>query len=278
MRDGMEQGTSLFPIPHVLYGAGVWMLHVNGTITWGRNLRRFLSVSLMEPVYSTIMMTSSNGNIVRVNGPLWVESTGHRWIPRNKDQWRGVLMFSLICARTNGWANNGDAGDLRRHRAHYDVIYISTSHQWYNNSNAAHNTAVCILNTLRPRQNSSHFAAYILKCILFNQKVRISIEMPVKFVPKGSHYNNKPSLLQIIAHNRRQIITRTIDGLSYWRIYASLGLNEWMEHTFPNPEMAVIPHAWFFKSQLILCINSGQRDNSLKSVSSLLSQTTAKYR
>ena len=31
-------------------------------------------------------------------------------------------MFSLIFARTNSWANNGDAGDLRRHRTHYDVI------------------------------------------------------------------------------------------------------------------------------------------------------------
>ena len=31
-------------------------------------------------------------------------------------------MFSLICAWTN--ANNRDAGDLRRHRAHYDVIVM----------------------------------------------------------------------------------------------------------------------------------------------------------
>ena len=38
----------------------------------------------------------------------------------HKGQWRGALMFSLICAWTNGWANNGDASDLRRHRAHYD--------------------------------------------------------------------------------------------------------------------------------------------------------------
>ena len=28
-------------------------------------------------------------------------------------------MFSLICASLNGWVNNGEAGDLRRHRAHY---------------------------------------------------------------------------------------------------------------------------------------------------------------
>ena len=48
----------------------------------------------------------------------------HRW-PVNsphKGQWRGALMFSLICTRINGWVNNGEAGDLRRHRDHYDVI------------------------------------------------------------------------------------------------------------------------------------------------------------
>ena len=30
------------------------------------------------------MMTSSNGNIFRVTGPLWREATGHRWIPLTK--------------------------------------------------------------------------------------------------------------------------------------------------------------------------------------------------
>ena len=40
-------------------------------------------------------------------------------------QWRRALMFSLICARINGWANNREAGNLRRHRAHYDVIVMN---------------------------------------------------------------------------------------------------------------------------------------------------------
>ena len=43
----------------------------------------------------------------------------------HKGQWRGGSMFSLICAWTNGWANNGDAGNLRPYRAHYDVIVMS---------------------------------------------------------------------------------------------------------------------------------------------------------
>ena len=42
----------------------------------------------------------------------------------HKGQWRGALLFSMIC-RINGWVNNREAGDLRRYRAHYDVIVMS---------------------------------------------------------------------------------------------------------------------------------------------------------
>ena len=42
----------------------------------------------------------------------------------HKGQWRGSLMFSLICAWINRWVNNGEAGDLRRYRTHYDVIVM----------------------------------------------------------------------------------------------------------------------------------------------------------
>ena len=51
----------------------------------------------------------------------------HQW-PVNfphKGQWRRALMFSLICAWINGWVNDGEAGDLKRHRAHYDVSVIA---------------------------------------------------------------------------------------------------------------------------------------------------------
>ena len=39
----------------------------------------------------------------------------------HKGQWRGTLIFSLICVWINGWVNTREAGDLRRQRAHYDV-------------------------------------------------------------------------------------------------------------------------------------------------------------
>ena len=46
----------------------------------------------------------------------------------HKGQWRGALMFSLICVWINGWVNNHEAGDLRRYRGHYDVIVM----KWLN--------------------------------------------------------------------------------------------------------------------------------------------------
>ena len=45
----------------------------------------------------------------------------------HKGQWRGALMFSLICVWINDWVNNREAGDLRRYRAHYDVIVMHIS-------------------------------------------------------------------------------------------------------------------------------------------------------
>ena len=60
----------------------------------------------LTPVIYSIMMMSSNRNIFRVTGHLWVNSP-------HKGQWRGTLMFCLICVWINGWVNNREAGDLR---------------------------------------------------------------------------------------------------------------------------------------------------------------------
>ena len=53
----------------------------------------------------------------------------------HKGQWYRALMFSLIWAWTTGWISNRDACDLRRHRAHHDVIVMiqSAAHHtpWY---------------------------------------------------------------------------------------------------------------------------------------------------
>ena len=43
----------------------------------------------------------------------------------HKGQWRGALMFSLICVWINEWVNNRKAGDLKRYRAHHDAIAMT---------------------------------------------------------------------------------------------------------------------------------------------------------
>ena len=50
----------------------------------------------------------------------------------HKGQCRGTLMFSLISTWINGWVNNGEAGDLRRHRARYDIIVMHSPHGYFN--------------------------------------------------------------------------------------------------------------------------------------------------
>ena len=57
----------------------------------------------------------------------WPFVRGNNRSPVNsphKDKWRRTLMFPLICTCVKGWANNREAGDLRRHRAHYDVTVM----------------------------------------------------------------------------------------------------------------------------------------------------------
>ena len=74
---------------------------------------------------------SGHGDVIK-----WKHSTRYwpfvRGIHRSpvnsphKGHWRGALIFSLICVSTNDWVNNREAGDLRRHRAHYVVTVMIT--------------------------------------------------------------------------------------------------------------------------------------------------------
>ena len=77
------------------------------------------------------MMTSSNGNIFRVTGPLCGEFTGPGEFPAQ----RPVTQSFDVFFQMSDWVNNRQAGDLRRHRGHYDVSVmtsqeICTRHAW----------------------------------------------------------------------------------------------------------------------------------------------------
>ena len=88
-------------------------------------------------IIQIVMMTSSNGNLFRVTGPFCGEFTGHRWIPLTKASDAEPWCFLWSVARINGWVNIRVAGDLRRYRAHYDVmamygaVCLDTSREWY---------------------------------------------------------------------------------------------------------------------------------------------------
>ena len=65
------------------------------------------------------------------------ESTGHAGnppvtgeFPTQRPVTRSFDVF-LICTWINGWVNNREAVDLRRHRAHYDVIVMSAIYDAY---------------------------------------------------------------------------------------------------------------------------------------------------
>ena len=62
--------------------------------------------------FSALLAICAGNSPVPVNSP-------------HKGQWRGALMFSLICVWINGWVNNREAGDLRRYRTHYDVTVMN---------------------------------------------------------------------------------------------------------------------------------------------------------
>ena len=123
---------------------------VFNTVQWKRNDIQTIII-LMCCTYTEDVHGGCSGHGVRSFGKAWIYKN---WIyddvikwkhfPRywpfergihrspvnslHKGQCRGALMFSLICAWINVWENNREAGDLRPHRAHYDIsVFITTT-------------------------------------------------------------------------------------------------------------------------------------------------------
>ena len=76
---------------------------------------------------SVLMMTSSNGNIFRVTGPLCGEFTGQNGeFPSQRPVTRSFDVFFDLYLNKQ-LSKKPEAGDLRRHRAHYDIIVMLTT-------------------------------------------------------------------------------------------------------------------------------------------------------
>ena len=86
----------------------------------------------------TAIMTSSNGNIFRVTGPLCGEFTGPRWIPRAKanDAELWCFLWSVMNKRLSkqswGWWFETPTHPLWRHR---NVYWENISYSYTNTSN-----------------------------------------------------------------------------------------------------------------------------------------------
>ena len=75
--------------------------------------------------YLVFCKSSSHDDVIKwKHFPLyWPFVRGIHRSPVNsphKGQWRGALMFSLVCVWINGWVNNREAG----YRPHYDVTLM----------------------------------------------------------------------------------------------------------------------------------------------------------
>ena len=87
-----------------------------------------------------LCMHPDNERSDAVASPLTNGSAAFQWkLPCHWLIW--ALMFPLICVWINGWANNCEAGDLRRHRAHYHVTVID----WQNSMIPSSNGNISVL-------------------------------------------------------------------------------------------------------------------------------------
>ena len=111
----------------------VWFVFLNSS-TVGLQLISNTNTMIYLALNSTGPLTGTIKLFVHVNvikwklfPRYWPFVWGIHRSPVNsphKGQWRGALMFSLICAWINSRVNNREAGDLRHHRAHYDVVVM----------------------------------------------------------------------------------------------------------------------------------------------------------
>ena len=126
----------LWPNSMIIYDVKIWV--DIGLIAWNYYLNQywyFISEVLWYSPGSNSIAAILHGELEHddvikwKNFPCyWPFVRGIHRSPVNsphKGQWRGALMFTLICAWINGWVNNREAGDLRRYRPNYDIIVMN---------------------------------------------------------------------------------------------------------------------------------------------------------
>ena len=120
-------------------------------------------------------------------------------------------MFSLICARINGWINNGEAGDLRRNRAHWRHCNVF--------SLLPHLVGIVFISSLRPsdaymRQFNMPTLVEIMACRLFGAKPLSEPMLPYCQLDPKEHIFN-------------EILTK-IPKFSFKKILLKMSTTKWL--------------------------------------------------
>ena len=118
------------PVAQILLRQPISTSRINEVATCRcKFVENFMRLFLREAVWRTVLKSGNHDDVIKWKHfpRYWPFVRGIHRSPVNsphKGQWRGALMFSLICVWINGWVNNREAGDLRRYRAHYDFIVM----------------------------------------------------------------------------------------------------------------------------------------------------------
>ena len=109
----------------------------------------------------------------------------------HKGQWRGALMFSWICAWISHWVNNCEAGDLRCHRAQYDIWAMIG--QWCKNTESVSKWC-CHPRAILTEGNPSALVQIMACCLLQTKplsKPTFSPKIIIQMLkPKGTTQHN----------------------------------------------------------------------------------------
>ena len=96
---------------------------------WTNDISWDLRLGSVSEIYSLLQQPLTHDDVIKWkhfprHWPLCGEFTGHRWIPLTKASDAELWCFLWSAPLINGWVNNRETGDLRRHGAHYDVIVM----------------------------------------------------------------------------------------------------------------------------------------------------------
>ena len=131
----------------------------------------------------------------------WPFVRGIPWSPANspyKGQWRGALMFPLICAWIHGCANNREAGDSRRHCAHYDVTVMKT--HWRESHLSAFHSFTDKLRSIDWSPFSSwrrSFVNFFLKTSFLFERMHLRMLYVITWFRAGAKTLSKPIITNI---------------------------------------------------------------------------------